>query len=67
VDPIYPISPGPPPIQPPAGLPVEPLQRISRERDRPDKDAQQRRREPPQPPPREDPDDDEHPHVDVRA
>jgi hypothetical protein len=50
-------------------LPVEPLERISRERDRPSKDAQQRRRREPPPPPlpqRED-DDGEHPHIDVRV
>jgi len=69
VDPIHPIAPGPPRISPAARLPVEPLERISRERDRPSKDAQQRpRREPPPAPePERDPDDGEHPHVDVRA
>ncbi|MGD0453624.1 MAG: hypothetical protein ABSB69_08495 [Solirubrobacteraceae bacterium] len=69
MDPIHPIAPGPPRISPAARLPVEPLERISRERDRPSKDAQQRpRREPPPAPePERDPDDGEHPHVDVRA
>ncbi|MGO9320987.1 MAG: hypothetical protein ACLQBY_09335 [Solirubrobacteraceae bacterium] len=69
MDPIHPISPGPPRISPAARLPVEPLERISRERDRPSRDAQQRKRR--QPPPDPDPDrgedDGEHPHIDVRV
>jgi hypothetical protein len=68
VDPIHPIAPGPPRISPASGLPVDPLERITRERDRPSKDGQQRkRREPPPPPARELGEDDGHPHVDVRA
>lgn len=69
MDPIHPIAPGPPPISPATRLPVQPLERISRERDRPSKDQRQRgRREPPpHPEPERDPDDGEHPHVDVRA
>jgi hypothetical protein len=69
MDPIHPIAPGPPRISPAARLPVDPLERISRERDRPSKDAQQRQRRgsPPTPEPMRDPDDGEHPHVDVRA
>jgi len=64
MDPIQPISPR---ILPTARLPVEPLERISRERDRPSGDQQRRRRQPPPAPvpPRED--DDGHPHIDVRA
>ncbi len=66
MDPIHPIAPGPPRISPAARLPVDPLERISRERDRPSKDARQRaRREPPPQP--EHPDDGEHPHVDIRV
>ncbi len=70
MDPIQPITPGPSPMSQIARLPVEPLERIARDRDRPSKDAQQRRRrEPPplEPEPERDPDDGEHPHIDVRA
>jgi hypothetical protein len=69
VDPIQPITPGPSPMSQIARLPVEPLARVARERDRPSRDAQQRRRrEPPaEPEPERDPDDGEHPHIDVRA
>jgi hypothetical protein len=67
MDPIQPITPGLNRIAPSAGLPVDPLERISRERDRPSRDPQRRRREPPpaQVVPRDD--DDGHPHVDVRV
>jgi hypothetical protein len=77
LDPIHPIVPGPTPIS--ARLPVEPLERITRERDRPARDAARRRRREPPPgyPPEEEPappsdeqrddDDDGRPHVDVRA
>jgi len=67
VDPIHPIAPGPPSIS--SRLPVQPLERVSRERDRPSKDQQQRRRRepPPEAEPERDLDDGEHPHVDVRA
>lgn len=69
MDPIHPIAPGPSPMSRLERLPVEPLERIARERDRPAKDAQQRRRRPPppEPEPERDPDDGEHPHIDVRA
>jgi hypothetical protein len=67
MDPIHPIAPGPPRISPAARLPVDPLERISRERDRPGKDGQQRRRPQPPPQPERGPDDDGHPHVDVRV
>jgi hypothetical protein len=67
VDPILPIVPGPPAFS--ARAPVEPLERITRERDRPARERAQRRRR--EPPPTLDPergeDDGEHPHVDVRA
>jgi len=68
VDPIHPIAPGPPPIS--ARLPVEPLERITRERDRPARDGRQaKRREPPPPPEPDvlDADDEGRPHVDIRA
>jgi hypothetical protein len=75
VDPIHPIAPGPPSLSPAARLPVERLERISRERDRPSKDAQQRRhRQPPAAPeiPPDDsedggPEDEGRPHIDVRV
>jgi hypothetical protein len=67
VDPIHPIAPGPPRISPAAGLPVDPLERITRERDRPAKDGQQRRRREPPPAAPERGEDDGLPHVDVRA
>jgi hypothetical protein len=68
VDPIHPIAPGPPRISPASGLPVDPLERITRERDRPSKDGQQRkRRESPPTPAPELGEDDGRPHVDVRA
>jgi len=68
VDPIHPIVPGPLPI---SRLPVEPPERVSRERDRPSRDGGQRRRR--EPPPtlesEHGPDDDEdgRPHIDVHA
>jgi len=48
---------------------VEPLERITRERDRPSKDGQQRRRRESPPPGRapEQDEDDGRPHIDVRA
>jgi hypothetical protein len=71
MDPIQPIIPGPSSISPVARAPVEPLERIARDRDRPSKEAQQRRRREPPPEPEPelepDPDDGEHPHIDVRA
>jgi hypothetical protein len=74
MDPIHPITPGPPAIPPSGTPPVQRLERITRERDRPPSDRQQRRREPPPPSePASSPqgehgeDDGEHPHVDVRA
>ncbi len=69
MDPIHPIAPGPPRISPAARLPVEPLERITRERDRPSKDGQQRRRREPPPAGRapEQGEDDGRPHIDVRA
>jgi hypothetical protein len=82
MDPIHPIAPGPPPIAPASRLPVEPLERITRERDRPARDDQGRHRrtrngtthdggqagEPPAEP-EQGPEDEDggRPHVDVRA
>ena len=69
MDPIHPIVPGPLSI-PPVTPPVERLQRISRERDRPARERQdQSRREPPPDPDseRDGEDGGEHPHIDVRA
>ncbi len=68
MDPIHPIAPGPPRISPAARLPVDPLERITRERGRRSKDAQQRkRREPPPAPPQRGEDVGEPPHIDVRV
>jgi hypothetical protein len=71
MDPIHPIAPGPPLLPRGALLPVERLERISRERDRPAKDKQRERRDPAygrakDPRDGENPqDDDGRPHVDV--
>jgi len=72
MDPIHPITPGPPAINR-GSVPVERLQRISRERDRRHRDelardgrrapAQSRRQEAPEQPPEED----EGPRIDVRV
>jgi len=67
LDPINPIAPGQTPI---SRLPVEPLERITRERDRPSHDAQRRRRREPPPTPEADEDDEDEdgrPRIDVRA
>jgi len=48
LDPIIPIVPGPSPIS--ARLPVEPLERISRERDRPPRERRERGPREPSPP-----------------
>jgi hypothetical protein len=70
-DPIHPITPGPPAISRTGRLPVERLERIARERDRPS--AEQRERKRRQQPPagelerRPDDDDGQRPHIDVRA
>jgi hypothetical protein len=69
-DPIHPITPGPPAVSRAGRTPVERLERITRERDRPMGDPRERKRR--QPPPseaeRDERDDDGHtPHVDVRA
>ncbi len=44
MDPIHPIAPGPPAIPRAAVPPVDRLQRIARERDRPARDREERRR-----------------------
>lgn len=68
MDPIHPIAPGPLPI-PAATPPVERLQRISRERDRPARERQEQawRKQPQPAPDRDGEDDGEHPHIDVRV
>ena len=73
MDPIHPIAPGPPLIPRASLLPVERLERISRERDRPTHDERQQRRDPAYRrahDPDEDgssEDDDGYPHIDVRV
>jgi hypothetical protein len=67
-DPINPIASGPPAVSRAGRLPVERLERISRERDRPSGDPRERkRREPPPHPDGDEGDDDGHGHIDVRA
>jgi hypothetical protein len=66
MDPIHPIVPGPTPIT--DRLPVQPIERVSRERDRPSSDQRRRRPAPRQTPPeRDEEDEDGRPHVDVCA
>ena len=68
MDPIHPITPGPamPSVAP---RPVERLERISRERDRPTRERRRgRRRSAPEPEPDSGPEDDDgRPRVDVRV
>jgi hypothetical protein len=46
VDPIHPIAPGPPAVPPRVGsAPVERLERVSRERDRPSREEQRQEQE----------------------
>lgn len=68
MDPIHPIAPGPLPI-PLGTTPVERLQRISRERDRPARERreQDRHKPPPQAPPDHGEDDEGRPHIDIHA
>jgi hypothetical protein len=75
MDPIHPITPGLSPI--PRGVPIERLQRVSRERDRRNKDPLAREQQPPsarrdpgaeeQPARREPREEGDGPHIDVRA
>ncbi len=69
MDPIHPIAPGPPAIQRASSVPVERLERVSRERDRPSSDAQQRRKREARTrgASREDDEDDGRAHIDVCA
>ncbi len=67
MDPIHPIAPGPPAIPPRGAPPVQRLERITRERDRPSRDREERRRREPPPAPERGEDDGEHPHIDVRV
>jgi len=69
MDPIPPIAPAPPGFRGQGSLPVEPLERVSRDRDRPQRRRREQRREQPpaeseQPEP---PQDDGRPHIDVRV
>jgi hypothetical protein len=69
MDPIHPITPGPPAIAPASRLPVDPPQRISRERDRPARDDQRgrAREQPPDPQPEQGEDESDGTHIDIRA
>jgi hypothetical protein len=74
MDPIHPITPGPPTISSANRPAVQSLERITRERDRPSKDAQERQRRRQReaevvPDSGEDaePDDGGRPHIDVRV
>ena len=69
MDPIGSIPPGPPGFRGQGSLPVDRLERVSRERDRPSDERRRRRRsDPPSPEPELDPPaDDGRPHIDVRA
>jgi len=66
MDPLQPIVPG---FRGQGHQPVERLERLSRERDRPEHDTPRRRRReaPREPAPDEPPEDDGLPHIDVRA
>jgi hypothetical protein len=68
VDPIHPIAPGPPPTARAGRVPVQRVERITRERDRPPTEERERRKQdPPQPPPQDGEDEDGHRHIDVRV
>ena len=69
MDSIHPITPGPPAVPHGGQPPVERLERISRERDRPAREGpEKRRRQPPPPKPPVDAGDDEgRPRIDVRV
>lgn len=74
MDPIHPITPGPLPVSQALRPAVPRLERITREGDRPSKDAQERQSRrrheaelSSQPGEDEDPEDGGRPHVDVRA
>jgi hypothetical protein len=65
VDPIQPITRGTA-----ARVPVQKVERITREHDRPSaeqRERERRKQDPPQPPPRDGEDEDGHRHVDVRV
>lgn len=69
MDPIPPIAPGPPGFRGQGSLPVDRLERVSRERDRPSREGRQqpRRGKPDATRDREPPDEDGRPHIDVRV
>jgi len=70
MDPLHPIAPGPP-TRASGRPPIERVERVSRERDRPEKDGQRPDRRPPkQPDPldvRAEEGEDGLPHIDVRV
>jgi hypothetical protein len=66
VDPIHPIAPGPAPTVRAGRVPVQRVERITRERDRPSAEERERRKgTQPQPQPRDGEDEDGHRHIDV--
>ena len=69
MDPIHPISPGPPAVPHGGPPPVDRLERISRDRDRPSRENAGKRRRPPAPPPPPDEDggDERRPRIDIRG
>ncbi len=69
VDPIHPITPGPPSVARLESQPVERLERVSRERDRPSRDGGERkpRERTAAPEDEHEQDDGEHPHIDIRV
>jgi hypothetical protein len=69
VDPIHRITSGPPAVSRAGRTPVERLERITRERDRPSAEQRKRRRKEPDAPahPPQGEDDEGRPHIDVRA
>jgi hypothetical protein len=69
MDPIHPIAPGPPALPQGGPAPVQRLERIRRERDRPSRDTQERKRREPSLGAEEEHggEDGERPRIDVRA
>ena len=68
MDPIHPIAPGPAPTARAGRVPVQRVERITRERDRSsaeERERERRKQDPPQPPPQDGEDEDGHRHIDV--
>lgn len=68
MDPIHPIAPGPAPTARAGRVPVQRVERITRERDRPsaeEREREQRKGARPQPQQRDGEDEDGHRHIDV--